>query len=215
MATRERPASAVDRVTAALREAILDGQLAAGARLVEQRLVDEHGAARHTIRAALRALAGEGLVVLDPHRGARVARLDEPAVLALYQLRTALEVEAARLALHRHGGRLPAAVHAAAEELAVACRAPGARWADVTALHGALHHAIVAAARSPRLEQAHAALENETRLFLLQIRPAWPLGRLADDHLALVAGLEAEGPDVLRAHLRASAAELVDAADLA
>ena len=215
MAAGEHAASAVDRVTTALREAILEGEPAAGARLVEQRLADEQAAARHTVRAALRALAGEGLVVLEPHRGARVARLDEPAVLALYQLRTALEVEAARLALHRHGGRLPAAVHAAAEELAAVCREPGARWADVTALHGAVHHAIVAAARSPRIERAHAALEAETRLFLLQIRPAWPLERLADDHLALIAGLETDGPDVLRAHLRASAAELVDAADLA
>jgi DNA-binding GntR family transcriptional regulator len=215
VATREHAASAVDRVTSALRDAILEGDLGGGERLVEQRLAEHHAAARHTVRAALRALAAEGLVVLAPHRGASVARLDEPAVLALYQLRTALEVEAARVALHRHGGRLPAAVHRAAGELAHACAVPEARWADVTARHGAVHEAVVAAAHSPRIAQAHAALEGETRLFLLQVRPAWPLRRLADDHLALIADLEAGGPDALRAHLRASAAELVDAADLA
>ena len=70
------------------------------------------------------------------------------------------------------------------------------------------------AGRSPRLTAAHAALEGETRLFLLQVRPQYAPERLAREHLELVAGLEREGPDVLRAHLRASAAALVDAADL-
>lgn len=206
--------SAVDRLAATLREAILDGDLGGGDRLVEQPLAAGHDAARHTVRAALRTLAGEGLVVVEAHRGARVARLDEAAVRGLYELRTALEVEGARLALHRHGGRLPDAVHAAAEDLAAACRTPRPRWATLTARHGALHHALVRAARSPRLTLAHAALEGETRLFLLQVRPQYAPERLAREHLELVAGLEREGPDVLRAHLRASAAALVDAADL-
>ena len=214
MATRAHAASAVDRLTAALRDAILDGDLPPGGRLVEQRLAEDHAAARHTVRAALRTLASEGLVVVEPHRGARVAQLDEPAVLGLYELRTALEVEGARLALHRHGGRLPAPVHAAAEDLAAACRTPGTGWAEITARHGELHHAIVRAARSPRLERAHAALEAETRLFLLQVSDHYPLDRLAAEHLELVAALERDGADVLRPHLRASAAALVDAADL-
>ena len=186
--------SAVDRLAATLREAILDGDLGGGDRLVEQPLAAGHDAARHTVRAALRTLAGEGLVVVEAHRGARVARLDEAAVRGLYELRTALEVEGARLALHRHGGRLPDAVHAAAEDLAAACRTPRPRWATLTARHGALHHALVRAARSPRLTLAHAALEGETRLFLLQVRPQYAPERLAREHLELVAGLDARVP---------------------
>jgi DNA-binding GntR family transcriptional regulator len=202
-------ASVVDVLAARLREAILDGDLAPGARLREVELAGEHGAARHSVRAALRALAAERLVTLERHRGARVAVLDGDAGRALYELRTALEVEAARLALQRHHGRLPEAVHGAAGALAAACREPGVRWSRVSRAHDALHAEVVAAAGSPRIAQAHAAIGAETRLFLLQVPQHWSFGALAEDHLRLVAGIEARGPAALREHLDTSAAALL------
>ena len=56
---------------------------------------------------------------------------------------------------------------------------------------------------------AHAALNGEMRLFLLQLQPHLPPDELAADHRALVAGLEREGPAVLREHLREAAETLV------
>lgn len=201
----------VDSLTDALRREILDGALPAGARLVEQELCARYGVARHSLRAALRALAGEGLVRVEPNRGARVARLSADEITWLYELRAALEVEAARLALERHDGRLPAPVHGALAELVAACREPVA-WSAVNEAHAALHGAIVAAAASPRIAAAHAALNGELRVFLLQLEPLWTPARMAADHAALVAGLERDGPPVLREHLREAAAALVAAA---
>jgi DNA-binding GntR family transcriptional regulator len=202
--------TAVERVAAILREQILDAQLPAGHRLVESDLVETQGAARHTIRAALRTLAGEGLVEIRPNRGARVAGLDADAIVALYELRAALEVEAAHLALARNAGRLPGSVHEAAEVLARACRRTRPRWSTVSRAHADLHTAIVRAARSPRIEEVHAHLTAQTRLFLLHVRPYYTFERLAGEHLELVADLERRGPDALRDHLRASAAAVVD-----
>ncbi len=204
--------SVVDGIAGALREQITGGALLPGERLREVRLAREHASGRHSVRAALRALASEGLVVVEPNRGARVARLEPDAVVALYELRAALEVEAAHLALHRHGGRLPRAVRSSARRLAETCRARDAEWVAVSQAHGDLHAAIVAAARSPRIEAAHRSLAAETQLFLLQVRPFWSLDELAADHLALVDDLERVGPDALRAHLRAAAAAVVDGA---
>ena len=51
--------------------------------------------------------AGRGPRQVETNRGARVNHLDAQDILQLYELRTALEVEAARLALERHGGQLP------------------------------------------------------------------------------------------------------------
>jgi len=201
----------VDALAASLRARIIDGDLPAGRRLVERELIEAYRVARHTLRAALRALASEGLVVVEAHRGARVARLEAPDVYALYELRTALELEAAHLALERHGGRLPAAVHAAAARLRAACERRAAPWSEVVDAHDGLHSAIVAAASAPRIARAHATLAGETRLFLVQLRPHWTLERMADDHDRLVADLEAHGPAPLRAHLRESA-EVVAAA---
>ena len=205
----ERP-STVDLLAIDLRREILDGALPAGARLRERELQEAYGVARHSLRAALRTLAAEGLVRLEPHRGARVARLTADGVRWLYELRAALELEAAHLALQRHGGRLPPAVHEALAELERACTGPDPSWSAMNEAHAALHGAIVAASDSPRIVAAHAALSGEMRLFLLQLQPHLPADRLAADHAALVSGLEARGPEVLREHLRAAADALAE-----
>jgi DNA-binding GntR family transcriptional regulator len=84
-------------------------------------------------------------------------------------------------------------------------------WPDVNETHARLHGAIVAAAGSPRIEAAHRALSGELRVFILQLEPLWSPERMATDHAALVAGLERTGPEMLRAHLRESAAALAAA----
>jgi DNA-binding GntR family transcriptional regulator len=76
--------------------------------------------------------------------------------------------------------------------------------------HANLHGAIVEASGSPRIVAAHAALNGEMRLFLLQLQPHLPAEQLAADHAALVAGLERDGPGVLRDHLRAAADALAE-----
>ena len=198
----------VDTVTAALREEILSGERPAGARLVEPELCARYGVARHSLRAALRALPAEGLVRVETNRGARVARLDAQDILQLYELRTALEVEAARLALERHDGRCPPA-STARSQLERACES--GTWGEINLAHAGLHSAIVAAAGSPRIEAAHNALDGELQLFMNQLEPLWSRERMAADHIALVRGLERDGPAALRGHLGESAAALVAA----
>jgi DNA-binding GntR family transcriptional regulator len=203
--------STVDALADALRQEILDGELPAGQWLRERELCETYGVARHSLRAALRTLAAEGLVKIEPHRGAHVAELTGDDVRWLYELRAALELEAAHLALERNGGRLPPAVHKALARLEAACAGANPAWSAITEAHAELHGAIVAAAHSPRIAAAHAALSGEMRLFLLALKPHVPADRLAADHAALVRGLERHGPDVLRTHLRTAADTLVDA----
>jgi DNA-binding GntR family transcriptional regulator len=150
----------VDALVHALRERILDGALTAGARLRERELCETYGVARHTLRAALRALAADGLVRIEPHRGAQVAQLTPAEVRWLYELRAALELEAAHLALERNGGRLPADVHEALARLEEACAGDDPPWSAINEAHAQLHGEIVAAARSPRIAAAHAALSG-------------------------------------------------------
>jgi DNA-binding GntR family transcriptional regulator len=199
----------VDVLADALRARILDGELTPGTPLREQQLSTDYAVARHTVRAALRALAAEGIVRVEPHRGARVAAFDGPADLeALAELRIALETEAARLALRRHGGRLPASVHAA--QAALEAEADTRGFAALTDAHEALHHAIVAAGESSRIAAAHRALAGELRLFLTQLRPVYDGPGLAREHAALLDDLEhGAGPDALRPHIEASTVALL------
>lgn len=88
--------TAVESVVEALRDEILDGRLDAGEPLRETGLAERFGVNRHTIRAALQALAAERLVSFEAYRGARVRAFSDADVLALMEYRTAIEVEAAR-----------------------------------------------------------------------------------------------------------------------
>jgi DNA-binding GntR family transcriptional regulator len=195
--------TAVDALAAALRARILEGELEPGTPLREQRLSEDYGVARHTVRAALRALAAEGLARVETHRGVRVTSLEPEDLEALGELRIALETEGARLALARHGGRLPAEVHAAQDALATLTGATA--FAPLSEAHEALHHAIVAAGRSPRITAAHRALGGELRLFLTQLRPVYDAPGLAAQHRELLRDIEeGAGPEALRPHIEAS-----------
>jgi DNA-binding GntR family transcriptional regulator len=201
----------VDALTESLRARILDGDLQPGTPLREEALSREYDVARHSLRSALRSLQGEGIVQIEPNRGARVKSLSPEDVRGLSELRIALEVEAARLALERHGGKLPARVQRAAEGLAVLCRRARASWGAVAEAHEALHHEIVLAAGSPRLAAAHQQAGAELRLFVLQLPPSWTLERIASDHLELVRELEQQGAEVLRPHIAESTQALLSA----
>ena len=202
--------STVDALTGAIRQRILDGDFEPGTPLREEALSREYDVARHSLRSALRTLQGEGIVDIEPNRGARVRSLSPEDVRGLSELRIALEVEAARMALKREGGTLPASVHRAAERLAGLCRRARPSWGAVAEAHEALHHEIVLAADSPRLAAAHQLAGAELRLFVLQLPPAWTLERMASDHLALVERLESEGADVLRPHIEESTRALLE-----
>ena len=91
--------AASQRVVASVREMILDGRLAAGARLGEVELADRLGVSRTPVREALGRLGAEGLVELSPNRGARVATWSRSEIEQIFDLRSALEPRLTGLAV--------------------------------------------------------------------------------------------------------------------
>ena len=203
--------STVDALTESLRERILGGELKPGTPLREEALAGEYDVARHSLRSALRTLQGEGIVQIEPNRGARVKSLSPEDVRGLSELRIALEVEAARMALERGDGSLPSGVHRAVERLSSLCGRSRPSWGAVAEAHEALHHQIVLAADSPRLAEVHRQAGAELRLFVLQLPTTWTLERIASDHVELVRQLESEGAEALRPHIEESTAALLEA----
>ncbi len=82
----------------ALREGIKVGRYTPGQRLIEADLTRELNVSRGPVREAMHRLAGEGLVVIEPHRGVVVRRLTREDVANLYEVREGVEGLAARLA---------------------------------------------------------------------------------------------------------------------
>lgn len=84
-----------------IRDDLVSGFWSFGARLTIDELASRYGVSHMPIREALRELAGEGLLTMEPNRGARVRPVDQGFVDNLFEVRGALEVMLAkRAALH-------------------------------------------------------------------------------------------------------------------
>lgn len=99
----------------ALRDAITTGALAPGSRLREIPLSQQFGVSTTPIREAIRRLEREGLVEVNPRRGAIVASVDLRKAADLYELREILECHAARQAAEQEGVDLAEAERILAE----------------------------------------------------------------------------------------------------
>src|SRR5215813_829844 len=85
----------------ALRNAIVRGDLAPEARLVEADLSTAYEMSRGAVRTALIRLEQEGLVIREPHRGARVRKVSDAEAVEILQARAVLEGLAVRLTAER------------------------------------------------------------------------------------------------------------------
>jgi DNA-binding GntR family transcriptional regulator len=91
------PVSLSERAYAAIREEILRGQLRPGTPLSRRRLARELGMSVLPVTDALRRLEVDGLVESRARAGTRVRVPSDADIHALYELREALETQAARL----------------------------------------------------------------------------------------------------------------------
>src|ERR1700761_1180077 len=95
------PQTNTTRVQDQLREAILAGTLEPGTRLRAEAVAERLSSSRTPVREALLLLAREGLVEIEPRRGATVRAFDAADVSDLYEVRSLIEPHAAALAARR------------------------------------------------------------------------------------------------------------------
>ena len=91
-----------EAVVDALRQSIIDGDLAPGERLVEERLAERLGVSRNPIREAIRTLESMGLITVIPRRGAYVADLDVKDIRLMQEVLVTLDRWIVQAAAIRH-----------------------------------------------------------------------------------------------------------------
>lgn len=79
------------RIAAEIRRAVLEGAMQPGTRVGQEWLAGQFGASRIPVREALMQLQNEGLVVVEPNRGARIADFNSREALEVYRMREVLE----------------------------------------------------------------------------------------------------------------------------
>ena len=90
--------SLAERAYRRLRDAIVQGALAAGSRISERSLATALGISAQPVREALRRLEQDGMVVTLPRRGTVVAEFGPDRQAEMGRIRAALEGAAAALA---------------------------------------------------------------------------------------------------------------------
>ncbi|MBV8391940.1 MAG: GntR family transcriptional regulator [Alphaproteobacteria bacterium] len=158
-----------------IRGQILSGRRKPGERLIEDRLSAELGVSRVPVREALRGLSAEGLVRIEPRRGASVAEITPEVVSELVEVRALLEGLNARLAAERHD---PAIVAELRETLARGnAAAQSGTSAELAELNAEFHERLSVASRNTVLSEMMRGLRERTSLaFALNRRD-----RAADD----------------------------------
>ena len=96
MSLRLETVSTVHALERALEQRVLEGQFRPGEHLREIELSREYEVGRNTLRAAFDALVGRGILMKARNRGVFIRVLTERDLADVYELRAALEVQAAR-----------------------------------------------------------------------------------------------------------------------
>ena len=93
----------IDQVYARVLEAIIDRTLPPGQRIRQNELAEKLGVSRQPVSHALHLLHRQGLVAESGRRGFEVTQLDPQRIRQLYEVRSAIDGLAARLAAGRIG----------------------------------------------------------------------------------------------------------------
>jgi DNA-binding GntR family transcriptional regulator len=155
------PETSAVRVREQLQDAILEGVLKPGERLRAEALARRYGTSRTPVREALLQLEAQGLVEVEPNRGAVVRSFDRADLLDLYEVRALLEPAAAAKAAHHIGAEDIARLQANCDRALAAGDDADAQ----IALNEEFHRIIGEAAGSPRLQVAMRAVAGIPRAF--------------------------------------------------
>jgi DNA-binding GntR family transcriptional regulator len=145
-----------------LRERILSGEFTPGDRLVEGRLSDEMGVSRIPVREALRALAAEGLVTIEPRRGASVSVLSDAVAHDMIEVRATLEGLNAKLAAQRRDQGTVVRLQAFLDEGSTAARTDSLE--RFLALNSEFHEMLATIAGNVVLTDLMRSLRDRTAL---------------------------------------------------
>ncbi|MBA1242146.1 GntR family transcriptional regulator [Pseudomonas japonica] len=163
------PVTAEEEAYRYLLDAICHGRYHTGDRLIAEDIAGEIGMSRMPVREAFRRLAAEGLVTLRPNRGAIVSGLNLDEMREVFEMRSALEGLAVRLATATLTDRQLTTLERMLDDMDEV-REDGAEWVG---RHRAFHEYLCSLAMRPRLLRQISALysviEPHMRLWLQHV----------------------------------------------
>ncbi len=186
-----------------LREAIIRGELAPGERVNELKLTRTLALSRSPVREAIRTLAAEGLLTIEPHRGAHVRPVSDEDLEEIFDVRLMVESHGLRCG-HRLTPAAIAPLRKAVDEARAALRADAFEPWHRASLR--FHDGLVALAANRHLARLHEELKVSLRRYQISIirLPGQP-ERSQAEHESILDALEQrrvdQGVALVTAHI--------------
>ena len=174
-----------------LREAILNGELKPGERLMELQLAETIGASRTPIREAIRMLEQEGLAVTIPRKGAEVAKMTEKDMEDVLEIRLSLEGLAVRLSCEKITPAALLELKVAMEDFEVKTRS--GQFVEMAKADVKFHEILYKASNNPKLQQLLNNLREQMyryRVEYLKDDSIYP--RLIEEHQKMYDALKSK-----------------------
>ncbi|SCG81772.1 putative HTH-type transcriptional regulator ydhC [Proteiniborus sp. DW1] len=177
-----------------IREAIIDGKLKPGERVMEVQLAEKLGVSRTPVREAIRKLELEGLLIMEPRKGAYVADVSLKDLVDVLEVRSSLEGLAASLA----------ATRASEEEIEV-LKEKAAQFKECIEKNDVqgminkdteFHEAILQAAKNKKLTSIIESLREQLQRFRVTYFTEYNMTTyLASEHQKVLDAIESRDPD--------------------
>jgi DNA-binding GntR family transcriptional regulator len=201
-----------DWVYKRLREGILLGDFVPGQRLRQSEIADRFEVSQTPVREALGRLASDGLVTLQPHRGAVVNRLSGREIDEIYELREVLDPHVAGRAATCASEPQIKAIRAAAE----ACAEAGISATELFDRNRLFHRALYEACGNRRMIQLFRWLWDSVtaiRMFDVYASDEAGLERMNREHREIAEAIAAHdselAADLVRSHTATARAEIL------
>jgi DNA-binding GntR family transcriptional regulator len=203
-----------ERAYVELRDRIVTLRLAPGTVLREDELMREMRIGRTPLREAVKRLALENLVAVQPRRGTFVTAVEASDIMNITEVRAELEGFAAELAAMRMNGEARAAAEALLEEIEEVTQPHEQEW--LMRFDERIHHFVWEASGNPYLiETLERYFTHSLRIWYLVLDRVPGLGHAVHDQLHLLEALiERDGErarGIMREHVLAFQREILAA----
>lgn len=192
-------------VTDILRWRIIDGSIPPGSRLTEESISTDMGISRGPVREALRDIENEGLVTVEPYKGAVVVELSSRELTeVLMPVRWILEEHAMRVLLAKLDEATVDRLEALVEAMRRAAEDHGeGQIRELVELDIRFHRAIFEASGEFHTEQLWLVIQPRIRVGFYQLSLEQPTPmEIADEHAALLDVMKTRDVDATLAVLR-------------
>ncbi len=202
-----------DRVYLRLRESVLNGEFEPGERMRQSEVANHFAVSQTPVREALARLANDGLVVLQPRRGAIVKRLLPSEIDEVYELRELIDPYVASKTATVAGQEQLRKISVAAND----GLEPGLSSSELFEVNRLFHQSIYEAGGNERMVELFDWLWNSVtaiRMFDTYVADPEELAKMNREHIGIAAALSdrdgALASELVHRHVAAARRDLID-----